>query len=378
MDPKERLRRQALGQDVDRVPTIGGWIGGAHNLAALASVTVEQYVADPLPAVVAACKGLGIDGMVKPAYPRQADEIRTGSVQEQDYAGIEPEAVPEFANSLPDSEREVLRGFDAAAVEAEYRNYFAAAARDWRGLVPIPNFWDLGGHFPLYYQFGYVAFLSACALYPEAVGKIWRNRSLVSREKAKVLARLYRQLDLVPLLFCGEDLCNNEGPMVSPDFLRKWYFPTVRMIAAPLVESGIRLVHHCDGDVRPVVDDFVACGFSGLQGFQYELGVDPREFLHKPVPVGDRMLLFGGMSVARTLPFGTPEDVRAEIDWLHDITDGGRGLFVFTANVTGPETPVENLRAGYERARSLPFGRIGTADRDWPGRHIRPGTAPLG
>ena len=54
--------------------------------------------------------------------------------------------------------------------------------------------------------------------------------------------------------------------MVSPRFLRQHYFPTVKMIIEPLVDAGVRLIHHCDGDVRPVVDDFIAIGFQRLPG----------------------------------------------------------------------------------------------------------------
>lgn len=369
MTPKERLTRQALGQDVDHVPTIGGWIGGARNLAMLGGISLEQYLADPVAGVIRAHKAMGVDGMVGPVYPTAADQIRTGSVTEEKFAGMEPEALVEHANSLPDTEKGVLAKFDAAAAEAKYREHFGAAARDWQGIVAIPNFWDLGGHFPLYHQFGYVAFLSACALYPEAVHKIWWARSLHSRERAKILSRLYRELDLVPMLFCGEDLCNNQGPMVSPDFLRQYYFPTVKMILQPLIDAGIRIIHHCDGDVRPVVDDFLAMGFSGLQGFQFELGVDPYELKQKRAFDGRPLLFFTGMSVTYTLPFGSPDDVRREVDWFHDWTEGGRGMFLFTTNVTGVEVPPENVRAGYQHAQTLKFGTPrSSAPRLWPWR----------
>jgi len=45
---KERLVRQARGQEIDRVPSLGGWIGGARVLAELAGISVEQYLTDPL------------------------------------------------------------------------------------------------------------------------------------------------------------------------------------------------------------------------------------------------------------------------------------------------------------------------------------------
>lgn len=364
---KERLVRQARGQEVDRVPALAGWIGGVRVLAELAGITPDAYLADPLAGVIRAAHGLDADGMVQPAVPRSLDQIRTGSVVEANFAEIQPEALLERAAALPDSEAEILASFNAEANEARYRAYFETAFATWDGLAPIPNFWEIGGHFPLYSEFGYTAFLTACALYPEAVGKLWWAKSLHSRERAQILVKLYREYDLVPLMFCGEDVCNNKGPMVSPRFLRRYYFPTVQMIIEPLVDAGVRLIHHCDGDVRPVVDDFIAIGFSGFQGFQYELGVDPYDLRKRRSRLGEELLFFAGLSVSRTLPFGTPDDVRDEVDYFLDFTDGGKGLFLMTSNVTGVEVPPENLRTAYRYVKSWdPSAPRTVRWRAWP------------
>lgn len=344
---KERVLRQVRGQEVDEIPTIGGWIGGARVLAALAGITEAEYLAHPYRGMIRAHRALGVDAMVMPVYPTALEQVRTGHVTEAEYTGVEPEALLDHANSLPDSEREILKEFDAAAAEQWFRAYFEDALSQWEGIVPIPNFWDVCGHFPLYAKYGYVAFLSACALYPEAVHKIWWAKSVISNARVKILVHLYREYDLVPLMFGGEDLCTNQGPMVAPEFLRQYYLPTVRLCIEPLLENGIRLIYHCDGDVRPLVDDFLATGFTGFQGFQYEVGVDPYELRQKRGLHGEELLFFAGLSVSRTLPFGTPDDVREEVDYFLDFTEGGRGLFLFTSNVTGVEVPPENIRTAY-------------------------------
>ena len=97
-----------------------------------------------------------------------------------------------------------------------------------------------------------------------------------------------------------------------------------------------------------MVYDFIRIGFSGLQGFQYELGVDIYELRKKRSLLGETLLFFTGLSVSRTLPFGTLEDVRNEIDYFIDATDGGQGMFLFTTNVTGVEVPPENLQFAYQ------------------------------
>lgn len=368
LSKKERLQRQARGLEVDRIPSLGGWMLGVRNLATIADMPVEQFLRDPRAGTVQANLALDVDGMVAPVIPESLEQVRAGLVQEETFQGIPPEAILALANRYPDSEREVLAAFDPAAAEQHYRDYFETALRDWRGIQPIPNFWEIGGHFALYSEYGYMAFWEAVALYPEAVGKIYWARNLHSREKAKILCRLYQEYDLVPVMFCGEDLCNNQGPMVSPKFLRQHYLPWVQMSIQPLVDAGIRLVHHCDGDVRPLIDDFLRIGFSGLQGFQYELGIDPYDLKQRKSARGEDLLFFTGLSVSRTLPLGTPEDARDEVDYFLDFTDGGRGMFLFTSNVTGVETPPENIQAAYRHVKTWdPAAPRTPTRREWPG-----------
>lgn len=366
LGPKERILRTIAGEPTDHIPTIGGWMNGVRNMADLAGISVQQYLAEPLAGVVAANRALGVDAMVVPVVPRRLEEIRSGYVSEADHPGVEPEALLQAADRIPGNDEGILRSFDAAAEEARYRAHFDTVAARWQGVEPIPNFWEIGGHFPLYTEYGYNAFLSACALYPEAVGRLWYAKSLHSRQRAHILAKLFKELDLVKLMFCGEDVCNNSGPMVSPAFLRKHYFPTVRMIMEPLLDIGVRFIHHCDGDVRPVLQDFLDLGFSGFQGFQYELGVDLFDMSRRRSAKGEPLLFFAGMSVTRTMPFGTPDDVRAEVDYLVDATGGGQGMFLFTSNVTGVEVPPENIRTAYHYAASIQPSPRRTAPRPWP------------
>jgi hypothetical protein len=349
---KERLLRQIKGQEIDKIPSLGGWIGGARNLAAIAGISLETYLANPYQGMLLAHHKLDVDGMIQPIFHTSASQVRSGHVQEADFQGIEPEALVDYANTLPDSEQEILALFNYAAEEQYYEAYFNKAYKDWGGIEPIPNFWEIGGHFPLYNQFGYTAFFMACVLYPDSVEKIWWVRSLHSRERARILLKLYQKFDLLPIMFCGEDLCNNNGPMVSPSFLRKVYLPTVKMIIEPLVDAGIRLIHHCDGDVRPMLQDYIDIGFSGLQGFQYELGIDLNDLTKMHSRSGEPLLFFTGLSVSRTLPFGSVADVCSEVDSFVAAT-GGKGMFLFTSNVTGVEVPPENLVAAYHHLKQI-------------------------
>jgi hypothetical protein len=289
-----------------------------------------------------------MDGMVPPIVPKDIHSVRDGSLLEEGFAAVEPEALLERAKSIPDSKEAVLRErFNAAAVEAEFREHFGRMTGAMGDIALVPTLWAAPANFSLYFTYGYVAFLSAVALYPDAVERIYWEDGVLSRERNRILIRLMREFDLIPLVFTGDDICTNQGPMVQPEFLRASFWPHVKYSMEPFLDAGIRFIHHCDGNVMPLVDDMVAAGYSGFQGFQYECGVDIYDLRKRRSLKGEEMLIMGGLSVTRTLPFGTPADACREVDYCLDATDGGRGLLLFTSNVTGVEVPVANLEAAY-------------------------------
>ncbi|OPZ85867.1 MAG: Uroporphyrinogen decarboxylase (URO-D) [bacterium ADurb.Bin429] len=314
--------------------------------------------------------------MVPPIVPRELDSIRAGSLQEEGFTEVEPEAILERAEAIPDSEDDILRTrFDAGAVEMEFREHFSRMTGAMEDIALVPTIWAAPANFSLYFTYGYVAFLSAVALYPEAVARIYWEDGILSRERNHHIIRLWKEFNLIPLLFTGDDICTNDGPMVQPEFLREAYWPHVAHALAPYLEAGIRCIHHCDGNVMPLVDDMVAAGFTGFQGFQYECGVDIYDLRQRHGLHGEEMLIMGGLSVTRTLPFGTPDDVCREVDYCLDATDGGRGFLLFTSNVTGVEVPPANLEAAYRYLAEYDpkAGRTGAKITTPPALGIEPG-----
>jgi hypothetical protein len=348
MTHKERILRHLHGEDVDRLPIIGGWSLGVRNVAALAGLSLDDYMRDPFAGVVLANRRHGVDGLVPPIVPRDIDSIRDGKLQEEAFVEVEAEALVARADAIPDSAGAIIaRSFDAAATEAEFREHFERMLSGLGDLALFPTLWGVPANFSLYFTYGYVAFLSAIALYPEAVERIYWEDGILSRERNHLIVKLMREYELLPLVLTGDDICNNDGPMCDPAFLREHFWPHVQNSLTPFVDAGIRLIGHCDGNVMPLIDDMVAAGYSGFQGFQYECGVDIAHLRARRGPRGEEMLILGGLSVTRTLPFGSPDDVCREVDYCLQATDGGRGFFLFTSNVTGVEVPPENLLAAY-------------------------------
>jgi uroporphyrinogen decarboxylase len=150
----------------------------------------------------------------------------------------------------------------------------------------------------------------------------------------------------MPAMFLGEDFASGDGPMVSPAFLRKSFFPRLKRIADAYHRKGIRLLFHSDGDLHPVLDDLVACGIDALNPIDIASGMDPKEIRRRH----PNLVLVGGIDCARLLPFGSPGEVRQATRAL--IEAAGPALLVGSSSETGDDVPLDNFLAMVEVARN--------------------------
>jgi uroporphyrinogen decarboxylase len=66
---------------------------------------------------------------------------------------------------------------------------------------------------------------------------------------------------------------------------------------------------------------------------------------------GDRIAFWGGISTQQTLPYGTPDDVRAEARAVRNLLSQGGGYIFSPAQSIQSDVPVENILALLEVAR---------------------------
>ena len=253
------------------------------------------------------------------------------------------EAVLADIEALPSSEAQ----FDMFDVEASYAQFvteYQAKQAQLGDLLYCPSDWDLIPKAIPGWEYGYENAMLVIGIYPDHARKfidfgVGRGRRLaISR------ARAIQEGILPRAVFTGEDLCDQRGPMVSPAFLRREYFPKLEYVLEPLVEAGAKIVWHCDGNYTRLLDDILAVGVNGLQGFQRECDMDLEWIAEKRARDGDPLLNYGPMSVTKPLPHGTPEDVRSEVEWAIGACRDKASLVFFTSNTLTPDIPLENIR----------------------------------
>ncbi|HZP00411.1 MAG TPA: uroporphyrinogen decarboxylase family protein [Terriglobia bacterium] len=153
----------------------------------------------------------------------------------------------------------------------------------------------------------------------------------------------------------GTDFGSQNGPFISPRAYRDLYKPFHKQVNDWIHKntSWKSFIHSC-GSVRALIPDFIEAGFDILNPVQCSAaGMDPQQLKND---FGDRIVFWGGgVDTQRTLPFGTPDEVRREVrERLRIFGKGGGFVFNTTHNVQA-NVPPENVVAMYETVRE--YGR---------------------
>ena len=195
----------------------------------------------------------------------------------------------------------------------------------------------------LYSAYGYANYFMAYALYPEVMERCFELQADAAVAANRIAARAVIEGGLPRLVRVDHDMADSRGTLVDVRSLDALWFPHFARAIQPLLDAGIRLIWHCDGNLMQMVPRLLACGIGGFQGFQYEDGMDYEAICRMKTRDGDDLVIIGGVSVTTTLPHGTPADVRDQINWL--VEKGPEtGLMLGCSSSIAPGVPEANIR----------------------------------
>jgi hypothetical protein len=138
---------------------------------------------------------------------------------------------------------------------------------------------------------------------------------------------------------------------VAPRILRDIYFPELKWAMEPLVENGIGIIWHCDGNVTPILNDIMGLGVTGLQGFEEEHGVRYDEVVKLKDGAGHPISVWGCVSVTTTLPHGAVGDVENSVERSFRLAGKGRGFVLSSTSSVMPEVPHANIDALFRHGK---------------------------
>ena len=193
-------------------------------------------------------------------------------------------------------------------------------------------------------MYGYAMYFMTYALYSDVMEKDFALQAEQARLRNQALADAMRDGRTPAYVRLDHDMADSRGTLVSLASLDRVWWPHFVRAIEPLKEVDATLVWHCDGNLMGMIPRLIECGVNGLQGFQYEDGMDYLQITSLRDAQGRPLLIEAGVSVTTTLPHGTPADVREQLRWL--VEHGPDvGLFLGASSSVAPGVPWRNLVA---------------------------------
>lgn len=150
----------------------------------------------------------------------------------------------------------------------------------------------------------------------------------------------------VMITYVAEDMGTQEGLLYSPGQIHEFLIPRMKRIMDLAHQAGAYVFHHSDGAIRRILPDMIAAGIDVLNPIQWRCKGMEREGLKRDF--GDQLVFHGAMDNQYTLPFGTVEEVRREVEDNLRILGAGGGYILAPCHNIQPVSPPESIVAMYE------------------------------
>jgi uroporphyrinogen decarboxylase len=182
----------------------------------------------------------------------------------------------------------------------------------------------------------------------EPAGLLFMNR------KNAVQLEVYgRMLEMargkIDLMWLGEDLGTQRGPMVGLELFRKHVRPQHQKFVDLARSFGIPVMMHCCGSSSWAFEDFIDMGISVIDTLQPEAKDMAPAFLKERF--GTRLSFHGCISTAGPVAAGTVEDVVRNVRETLEIMMPGGGYALAPTHMLQDNSPTENVLAMYETVR---------------------------
>lgn len=161
----------------------------------------------------------------------------------------------------------------------------------------------------------------------------------------RIHARVGEKINILNVT--GADFGMQNGTLISPKTYRDLFQPFHKTINTWVHENTTwkTFIHSCGSVVR-LYPDFIDAGFDIFNPVQTSAaGMDPAALAAQ---FGDRITFWGGgVDTQTTLPFGSPDEIRAQVRERMKVFGSGGGFVFNPIHNVQASIPVENLLALY-------------------------------
>lgn len=154
----------------------------------------------------------------------------------------------------------------------------------------------------------------------------------------------------VQVIGYADDLGMQDRPQMSPEIYREVVKPYHKKIFRFIHEQAdVKILLHSCGDIFPLIDDLIDAGVDILNPVQVRAREMEPEALKRSF--GDRVCFWGGIDEQYILPFGTEEEIEAEVERMIRIMGQGGGYVLGPGHNIQEDTRPESIAAMYRAAK---------------------------
>ncbi|MFC2082570.1 uroporphyrinogen decarboxylase family protein [Candidatus Bipolaricaulota bacterium] len=151
--------------------------------------------------------------------------------------------------------------------------------------------------------------------------------------------------ELIDIIKIGDDLGTQDSLLISPTMYRELLKPIhADFISFIKDRTQAKVLFHSDGDVFPLIEDFIEIGIDILNPIQTSAG-KMSDLARLKRTYGRDIVLCGAIDTHHYLPNGTPDEIRDEVHRVIDILAPGGGYLVSSVHTVMNDVPPENLLA---------------------------------
>jgi uroporphyrinogen decarboxylase len=133
--------------------------------------------------------------------------------------------------------------------------------------------------------------------------------------------------------------------MISPRMYREMLKPVhADFISYIKSRTRAKVFFHSDGDVAPLIEDFIEIGVDILNPIQTSAG-SMADLPSLKKRYGKNIVFCGGIDTHRLLPYGSVEEVRQEVRRVIQILGPGGGFMIGAVHTVMDDVPPENVLA---------------------------------
>jgi uroporphyrinogen decarboxylase len=151
---------------------------------------------------------------------------------------------------------------------------------------------------------------------------------------------------LIDIAYFGNDFGTQRGPFISPEMWQEFIRKPLKRFYDTAHDAGCKVMQHSCGAIRNIIPSLIEDGVDILDPIQTAAtGMDLAGLVQD---FGGQISFHGGVDTQHTLPFGSEEDVRAEVRSYLELTKEHGGYILASSQEYIQDIPLDNILAIYD------------------------------